>query len=317
MARGERWLIDIWVVAAIWTLLSFAIYQLPNMIVVVLMLIGIGVPLAMLLSALPTVFLYMTAAAPIYLLLRRRSRVLAGVVAAIGVAAVATVLPLRANDRLEREVRDFARNDRGEPMLLPSGNVVAYLSSYGASFDWNRYGCEDVCQRLLLSGAAREVLLGDVAALDGKAAMTRYWIAPAKGPCPKARLSPVYADERDVGKDAPFPRPFLSSKLGEIFGDGNCLYEGRVTIDAADVVLVSSYDYGRAASVAEHRFDPRLGYFLRRDYVAIQVRTQNGSKLSCAGRRLSRFGPVFPCGCGHRSASIPIPRAGGTRARRS
>ena len=242
MKRAERWAAGIWGLSGAWSLVAFASPGFATGIVVLLILIGIGIPLAWLLWQMPTVFLYLTAAALIYLPLRRRSRRV-GVAAAVGIVGLAVIaIPVIGNRQAERLVEAEAARDRGGPVLLPPGKRVAYLYDWGPDFDWNSSGCEDICQRLLLSGVAGEVLLGDVSALQGGRTLTRYWIGPRRGSaCPAPRLSKAYADERDVGRDAPFPRPFLSKALPRLLGEGRCLYEAKASVDEADIVLFSQF----------------------------------------------------------------------------
>lgn len=196
----------------------------------------IGIPLAMFFTASPTIFRYMLAGLPIWLLLRPLSGWVAAAAsllvmlgAGIGVAEI-------SNRRLDRMLVALAGQDHGQPLLLPRGSRVALLGTWDAR---PAPACRDLCQRLLLSGVARMVLVGRPTALANGAPITAWFIAPALGGCRPAALPDVRAEVSDLGVDVPYAdRPVLSSRLSAVYGAGYCLTTGRRTIADADVVLV-------------------------------------------------------------------------------
>ena len=273
LRRVERWLIYIGAGAVVWTLLAFVAPSVTSLIVVLLIFSIIGMPAAWLLMQLPTLALYLLASAPIYLLLRRWSRPVGGVIA-LGLTLGASTLVARAvNQAAEAQVNAFVAGDRGGPMMLPRSTRVAHLYSWGETFDWD-VGCEDHCQRLLFSGAAREVLRGELKAMDGRTGLKRYWLAPANGGCGRQRVTRARADERDVGKNF-FGAPFLSEWLSKANDEGRCLMEADATIRDADIIL---YDQFEPVLRPHQGLDLRLGGLSRRERKAIYRVTDKGLK---------------------------------------
>ena len=269
--RAERWTVYVGLGAAVWTLLAFVATPVTSIIMVMLLFSIIGMPLAWLLMQLPTLALYLLAAAPLYLLLRRWSRVVASIVALGATITASTLVAKAANQRAEAEVDAFVAQDRGGPLALPNGVRVAHLYSWGKHFDWN-VGCEDHCQRLLFSGAAREVLRGDLEAMDGRASLKRYWLAPTQGPCGRQRVTPARADEQDVGANF-FPRPLLSEWLDKANAEGRCLMEADATIGQADIIL---YDQFEPVLRPQRGLDLRMGGLSRMERKAIYRVTDKG-----------------------------------------
>jgi hypothetical protein len=286
--RAERWIVYTGAGALVWTLLAFVAVPVTSMITVMLMFSIIGMPVALLLMQLPTLALYLLVSAPLYLLLRRWSRPIAGIVA-LGVTITAATLVARsANQRAEAQVDAFVARDRGGPIALPQGARVAHLYSWGKHFDWD-VGCEDHCQRLLFSGAAREVLRGELKAMDGRTRLKRYWLAPAKGPCERQRVTPARADERDVGKNF-FPAPYLSEWLSTDRAQGRCVIEADATIGQADIIL---YDLFEPVLRPRRGLDVRLVGLSRMERKAIYRVTPRGLETL-----MQKSGAEAPPPCG-------------------
>lgn len=254
--RFERWLIYAGIAVLTWTAISFLLGGLASLVMFLLMISIIGFPVAWLLSQSATVAFYLVASAPLYLLLRRWSRAAAAVIALGTSIGWATLVALKMNESAEAKVRAFIAKDTGGPVALQPGRRVARLYSWGKGFNWDN-GCEDHCQRLLFSGVASEVLLGDLSAMQGKAALKRYRLDRSDGSCGPQRVTPAYADERDVARDF-FPRPLLSEKLAEINRQGRCLSEATANIREADYILFEQFQPNLRGS--DHRaFDPGMG----------------------------------------------------------
>lgn len=229
----EKRLAWLWLVSAVWTTICFVAVDLSSSISFFLALTIIGIPLAFLLVLLPTALLYLTGAAPVYLLLRKRSRALGAIVSIAIVGSAGIAIPAFANRQLASRVEAVTRHDGGGPVEAPKGSVLAYLSAYQPDDDVK---CEEFCQRLLFSGVARAVIRGNVDALSGKPTMLqRFEFGPAKGPCRPASMTPARATEQDVGHY--FPPPFLQQKTQQAYGDGLCFFQTEATLDEADLIL--------------------------------------------------------------------------------
>ena len=277
MARLEKWAAYLWALAAVWTVVAFATKGVSTLIAIILMVTIIGYPLGWAMLFLPTVFLYMTSAAPIYFMLRRRAPVVGMFTAIVIVGAAAVAVPMHANQEINRLASSIDDGDGGTPVTLPAGRTVAYL--IGTSADWARE-CEGTCQRLLLSGTAKVVLLGGTAALTGREPLSRYWIGPGRPPCPDVRWRTVPADDVDVGRRAPYPRPYLTSKFASTYGDDKCPYDGRGALAEADFVL--THEIGLKPAPMQ-LFNPRL---FQIDYFERQVvYLREGAKLRPLMRR--------------------------------
>lgn len=295
MNRLERWLLVLWIVTSAWTLMAFIFWGLTSLAMLILAFTGIAFPLALLLWWLPALALHLTIGVPIYFSLRRLSRSIAMIASLAMTGVLMIIIPAIANSAQENRIAGVTKNDGGGPIALMSGQTVARLYDWGDNFDWDR-GCEEDCQRLLFSGAASAVILGDTDALKGPTKLKRYWLGPAHGPCPKARYTPVYASDLDVGKDAPYPRPRLYYKLLDLQNEGLCLYESNAKLDEADVILARWYHpVAKSKAVFADRLD--LSLMAGTSYEAIAIYRRSGSKLFQTMRQSSAAA---------RSLSIPL-----------
>ena len=257
--KGERWLLGLWIFALAWTALAFADPGLTSSVTYILILLIVTFPLGMLLLFLPTVALYLTIGAPIYIGLRRYSRRIACVVAAVIVLIPGFMIPINANRAIADQVTTIGQPARWAPVPVLPGQNVAYLYSYGPDSTGD-YGCEDHCQRLLFTGVAGRVLLGDVASLKSGSGLKQYWLARSTRQCPTERFTDAYADERDMGRSAPFPRPLLTNYLRIQSNGDKCLYEAPAMLSEADIVLAQWFrPVGKVETIWAGRFDPRLG----------------------------------------------------------
>jgi hypothetical protein len=264
--RFEKWLVCLWLIAAVWTMLSFFAVGLTSIIMFILMVTLVGIPLAFLLGLLPTVLLYLTGAAPIYLLFRKRSRALGVIVSIVLIGAVGIALPIVVNQKLTESVAAATLHDGGGPVEAPKGGIIAYLSAYGPF--GSDIECEDYCQRLLFSGAARAVIRGNVEALAKRpTVLRRYWLGPAEGPCHPAKMTPARASEEDVGRY--FPVPFLQQKAQQAYGEGQCFFEAKATLDEADLTFARDDFAGeRSHNDGKPRIDLRLFKVLQQRWIA-------------------------------------------------
>lgn len=271
-----------------WTLLAFAFPTIISGITVILVFSLVGMPIAYLLGLLPTLALYLTMAVPPYLLLRRRLGFLATVVGAIFALSLGFAVPTVANRAQARELdRITGRNQFGSA-TLSSSQTVAYLYDYQDNFDWYR-GCDDNCQRLLFSGAAGGVILGDTSALTGRGKLNRYWIGRRESDCPDVWTPDVFATDDDVGKAAPYPRPRLSRRLSQLEAEGKCLFVAPASLSDADVVLAHWFHpvAGQGLTL-DRRLDLRL---VRIDsWTATAIYHRSGNQFRSSRRQIYAAG---------------------------
>ncbi|MGD9916671.1 MAG: hypothetical protein AB7U46_01530 [Paenirhodobacter sp.] len=158
---------------------------------------------------------------------RRRGRQwLAGVglgVLLFALAGVAMNLPGR---RAAREL--IAQDHTGEIQPIARGAVLGYLGSSG---------CDTTCQRLLLNGQARAVVIAarprEASADPLALPATRWWLERSGAPCPKVNLSQGGDIEpRSGGEDAPPTDLVMAARIAS----GECLLSARATLAEADTV---------------------------------------------------------------------------------
>lgn len=271
----DHWFVILWTISALWTALTLIAFDIANLISIVLALSLIGIPVALLLGAMPMIFLYLTVAAPAYFMLRRALPLMCMPIALSVPSTLGFILPNLANRALEEDMAKVEASDHGSAIALQPGQKIAYLSN-----DFIKPSCEEICQRLLFSGRAQEVLIGS----NAKARVTRYWIGPAKGPCRAPKLPKIPASDIDLGKDAPYPRPLLLHRLGDIYADGQCLDAGRGDLATADIIFTYHASLRRKSALQIGMYDlgipsPQI------DYVSTQIRS--GDHLKEVMRRSS------------------------------
>lgn len=250
--RIERWVKVVWAVALGWTALSFGLPGIASGIVVLLTFTLVGIPIAKILTFLPTVALYLSVATPMYMLLARHGRIIAALAAIVTSLAIGSFVSIRSNQALEQNLVDLTKANKPGRITLTSGQTVAYLYDYPDDFNWYR-GCDEHCQRLLFSGAAQGVVLGDTSSLKGKGRLRRYWLSDDQDACPEVWVPDIFASDQDVDKNAPFPRPTLISALKST----QCVNEAPATLDEADVILAQWFHPTRG-NAYRRRFDARL-----------------------------------------------------------
>ncbi|RBP88165.1 hypothetical protein DFO80_11340 [Rhodobacter sp. 140A] len=157
-------------------------------------------------------------------------------------AGVAMNLPGR------RAARDWIAQDHtGEIRPIARGAVLGYL---GAS------SCDTTCQRLLLNGQARAVVIAarprEASADPLALPATRWWLERSGAPCPEVTLS--QGDNilpRSGGADAPPTDLVMAARIVS----GECLLSAPATLAEADTVwagqsLQTAPRYGTASGAA-------------------------------------------------------------------
>ncbi|HEX8263526.1 MAG TPA: hypothetical protein VF547_11685, partial [Allosphingosinicella sp.] len=127
MTNAELWALKIWLVVTV-----LAGISLFFGLIVLLLIFGlVTIPLALLITLMPTVWIYLTPALLLYALLRLtlRRRPVRPWILAFGSAAVAAAagfaVPTLANREIERRADRIMAADMGEePLLAPVGTVA-------------------------------------------------------------------------------------------------------------------------------------------------------------------------------------------------
>jgi hypothetical protein len=215
-------------------------------LLVLLFLTIIGIPLALLLTYLPGAWIYLTAALPIYALLRlvwrETAPVLFLVIALIPPLAAGFAIPLLANRATTARIGTLMAEDHGAPPALPPGLSITHASDMLAETTTQ---CEGTCQRLLFSRTASsfvQVPLDEVKSLASlPAPARRFSIGPLGKTCNNERLRASYASPEEVGDMR--PPPFLWDKLPEFARQGLCVHDAPVRDARADVVVAERWNY--------------------------------------------------------------------------
>lgn len=224
----------------------------------------VGIPISILLAALPSIFLVLLA-------IRLAVEVRRGLAAGKGGKAVVLVLVLavmadffvlrawRVADQLDDRAAALGAADIDE--LGPPGAIgtLAVLRNTAASHD-TATPCDDLCQRLLLTGAVDRVLeltaappppgkgrldgrLRDWPSLDpSETATGTAWRFERRGTCPGdeglAVLRPVHLPQPPRPRGTPLVEPIAPVKLMRLkIAGGDCLVGEPASLADADALL--------------------------------------------------------------------------------
>ncbi|MHB2166548.1 hypothetical protein [Alsobacter sp. R-9] len=202
-------------------------------IAVFAMISFIGLPLALLMAAVPTLALIV-----VTWRLAWRGLAAAGlrsvVASAIVTALLLAVPPVVYNARLQAQVTALTAYDRAEAAPLRSAAVIALREGYrgrGAS-------CGDLCRRLLLTGAAARVLVSDTGFVAAPPAsdtpMTGFRLAHLDGTCPDVPLESAGVTLRLPGETSSMDSATL---MRASIVSGRCLVREPARLGDAGLVL--------------------------------------------------------------------------------
>ena len=151
MDRFDRRLLYLWFIVTLGA--GCAIFQ--SGIILLLGFTIIGIPLALLIQAMPGAWVYLTPTLAIYLILRRVSEGSPCLVMLAGAAAlplaVGFAIPWWANQVTDQRVHALIAQDHGTPPTIPEGLSITFASDIGAV---RHDECWGICQRLLFSRTA-------------------------------------------------------------------------------------------------------------------------------------------------------------------
>lgn len=255
--------------------------ELGHVVAIMCLIVIVGIPIYLLLAALPSIFLVLLF---LRLLVGAVSNIRAGH-AAWGLAFAAAGLfmldyfVLRAqwaNAALDARARALVAGDVAGPARIPPGGVMATVRVERALGRAPEDVCDDLCQRLLLNGFARRVLVAAVVpqraergarpeppALEPAPGMTgtMYWLE-ARPVCPETNapdsVRALRVDASAAGAARANPRPVSESMRVKI-ASGTCLVSGPATLDQAD----GAFFYGDIA----HGGGLAYGFDIARDTI--------------------------------------------------
>ena len=260
MTVAERRWLKVWLALCVLA----AIPMFLGWILILLIFTGLGVPVALLLGIMPTLWLYATAASLLYVALRlalrrfdfSRKR-LASLAAAMAIA-VGVAIPSFANKAVDRRVSEIMADDMGREPLLAPVRSVAIFNDAGMGPPEGK--CWDECQRLLFSGFADTVLHGSLGTLSSRRAagppLVRHRIVPVEEGCDNAMLMATFAARADWS--GPPPPPYLWEKLDALARQGKCFRSDRTRDPAADLYLVSNWNFDPRRGTVRTGFNPTL-----------------------------------------------------------
>ena len=240
--------------------------ELGHVIAIMCLIVIIGIPIYLLLAALPSIFL-------ILLFLRLVSAAVANVRArnaAWGLAFAAAAFFMldyfvlraqRANASLDARAQALVAGDIAASTRIPQGGVLATVRVESAFSRAPEDVCDDLCQRLLLNGFATRVLVAAIVpprtargaapeppvlepapGLSG----TMYWLEP-RPVCPEAKapdnVRVLRVDAPAPGERRATPRS-VSETMRVKIASGTCLVSMPAALDQAD----GAFFHGRIAN---------------------------------------------------------------------
>ena len=230
----------------------------------------IGLPLTLLLGAIPSIFLFLLLARLIHLALRAVGLRFWPASAALALGLLA-LIPYFENQRLSTEASALTAGDTTAIGPLPAISTVAYVQ-YGMS---NReIGCGDFCQRALLNGVVTQFIMVSSKEPGGTLAddlVGKLYRLDPMAICPAFDLkegdSINIPGEKTVWGDKS-PADLLRLKAAQ----GICLTTRAAALDEADGILVagrikkgqSPYSAGLSL-LADTVSAERLALFVRQD----------------------------------------------------
>jgi hypothetical protein len=209
------WLIALAVVAGVTLVLPW--------LVVVAMISIIGIPLALIMCATPTLFLVSLVARMVQIRLGGGWLAFAG--GAIIALALLAIPPLLINAKLESRAQALVAGDHNDLVQAPKPRVLAIRLARGTFAGKDRVQCDDACLSALLNGQVERMLVAyrqDLIApldLDTPVLSYRMETRPA---CPNLQVG----DERAAGN-------LMRLETAK----GHCLIEEKVPLSLADVVV--------------------------------------------------------------------------------
>lgn len=235
----------------------------------ILILTGIGIPLALLFGVFPGLWVYLTPTLIIYALLRRQipraAKSLLLITAATPPLAIGIAIPVIANGETDRRVAELLSGDMGSHIQMPKGVSVTHLID--RSLISYPIQCHDDCQRLLITGTAGAYIEAERDQLTRlgnlSAPVPRFSLGIPDGNCRNTLLTPARASDEEVGRTYPFPRPLLREKLDE---RGVCLHAAPTDDARSDFVMVETWNYG-----PKHRGFRFGGSFSHDRYVELRL----------------------------------------------
>lgn len=238
--------------AALGVLAAFCLVATP--LAVLAMISIIGLPLALLMALVPPVFVVLLVARLIAIPLETTG-VMSRLACLVLALAVLAIPPFVINAGLDRRAADLVAADIPTPPGRLDGATIALrLASHGG-FLREETRCDDLCQRMLLSGAARRVLMvtgADVSKPPDAAMPAISFRLETRPTCPIVHLR---GGVHDVTPAPERPAVDPSHRMRLAIAEGRCLIEETAALGEADsIVSFGPVAQGKTAFAAG--FDP-------------------------------------------------------------
>jgi hypothetical protein len=240
--KAYYWLLAVLSVCALIVLFAPAL-------LLILMFTGVGVPLAVLLGAAPAVAAVLLPAAFLQATIlriapgvRRISQGGLGVLVSIGIVlAVDAGLALSARQGGLANLEALLAEDR-KPDTPPSLSGTVGIVVDGDPYGLGLYECPDLCQRLLLTGSADQVVLAHANNVPKVAAPDKYatvWRMERRDICPEVALNTntgtmAIHGEPEARWGATRPVDLMNLKIAA----GNCLIREEATYGRPDFTIL-------------------------------------------------------------------------------
>ena len=286
-----------------------ALSPLGHMVFLLGLVSMIGIPLAFLVAFLPSLFLVLLALWSLFGVWRghREGRGGAVVVHLLVLAVLAEVFVLRAwrvEAWLDGRAAELVSEDRDALGAVGPIDTLAVLRNTRVPQDVKN-PCDDLCQRLLLTGAVRRVFAATAApppvkrpakerspdwpALDPSDAMAgTLWRFETRDVCPGdvdvKPVRPIHVPQPARPKGAPIVQPIRPEELIRLrIASGDCLVGEPATLAVADA-LVAQGTLRSGLSDYQAGFDAwadtlsawRLSFWRRRDGVLVEDHRRTG-----------------------------------------
>ncbi|MEM9107133.1 MAG: hypothetical protein AAGC96_15895, partial [Pseudomonadota bacterium] len=197
----------------------------------------IGLPITVFMGLVPTLFVIFVLARLIYMVGWVFGLRPYWVVCAVVGLGLLAVIPYFENQRLSALAEDYLASDKSSPGTeLPVATlaVVQLLKPSG-----NRQ-CDDLCQRALLNGQVKKVIMGGIDAmpsgLDKSAEGMGYWLEEREK-CPVFHLRDGFGNLRIDGEKRKAGSPTPSKLLHLKASNGICFIQSPTRISDADTII--------------------------------------------------------------------------------
>jgi hypothetical protein len=262
-------------VAVIFIFLAAAITLLAPEIVVIAAISIIGIPIAVVMGLAPALALFLGLIMVIRRLLPgNRYATFAGV---LGAAGVMLVVPIIFNEKLERRIEDYIKDDRSTFSGPLRARTLAVRSNSLMTLNRDEIACDYFCQRMMLNAQVERLLyvstrnLAD--SLDPNAQAQSFRME-RRAECPNVELRRGLNTFRMPSEEKTQGQKDAAELLRLAIASGNCLIVEKAPLGSADAILTQGRLHaGMNNYAARFTLDADT---IRADRISLHLR-QNGA----------------------------------------